>query len=145
MKCQNEACCGIFQTDWLGAFPDRFIPFSAVYEYKSNGPVVDEPSVYANNPKKFELVQLTKRLLVKKTPVAGKEYDEVSFDLYCPSMQEKLTKDICKLCKRYWPSAAEMIRHKKCQRKSIENELEMESEDSGSERESELDEESSND
>ena len=33
----------------------------------------------------------------------------------------------------------------KCHRKSIENELEIESEDSGSERESELDEESSND
>ena len=75
----------------------------------------------------------------------GKEYDEVPFDLYCPSIQEKLTKSICKLCKRYWPSAATMIRHKKCHCKSIENEFEIESEDSGSERESELDEESSSD
>ena len=56
-------------------------------------------------------------------------------------MQEKLTKGICKLCKRYWPSATAMIRHKTYHRKSIENELEIESEDSGSERESELDKE----
>ena len=74
----------------------------------------------------------------------GKEYDEVPFDLYCPSVQEKLANGIWKLCNRYWPSKATMIRHKKCHRKLIENELEMESKDSGSERESELDEESSN-
>ena len=36
-KCYNETCCEPFQTDWLGAFPDRFIPFPPVYEYKSNG------------------------------------------------------------------------------------------------------------
>ena len=121
VKCQNKACCEPFQADWLGVFPDCFMPFPGIYEYKSNGPVAVEPSVYVNNSKKFEFVQLTKRLLLKETPMAGKEYDEVPFDLYCPSMQEKLTKGICKLCKRYWPSAAAMIRHKKCHHKSIEN------------------------
>ena len=38
-----------------------------------------------------------------------------------------------------------MIIHKKCHRKSIENELEIEREDKGSERELELDKESLND
>ena len=62
------------------------------------------------------------------------------FDLYCPSMQEKLSKGICKICNRYWPSAAAMIRHKKCHRNV--NELEAESEEESG-RESEVDEESS--
>ena len=81
--------------------------------YKSNGPVAVEPPVYVDNPKKLEFVQFTKRLLPEKTPMPGKEYDEVPFDLYCPSMQKKLEKGICKLCRRYWPSAAAMTRHKK--------------------------------
>lgn len=69
--------------------------------------------MYVNNPKKFEFVQLTKTLLLKKTPMAREEHDEVPFDLYCPSMHEKLTRGICKLCKRYWPSAAAIIRQQK--------------------------------
>ena len=66
--------------------------------------------------------------------MAGKKYDELPFDFYCPSMQEKLAKGICKLCKRYWLSIFAMIKHKKCHHKSLENELEMEGKDSGSER-----------
>ena len=140
VKCRNTACCEPFQTNWMDFFPDRFIPIPAVYEYKSNGQVAVEPSIYVKNPKKFEFVCLTKRLLLKKIPFAATKYDEVPFDLYCPSMQEKLSKGICKICNRYWPSAAAMIRHKKCHRNV--NELEAESvEESG--RESEVDEESS--
>ena len=139
VKCRNTACCAPFQTNWMDVFPNRFIPIPAVYEYKSNGQVA-VASIYLKNPKKFEFVRLTKRLLMQKIPFAATKYDEVPFDLYCPSMQEKLSKGICKICNRYWPSAAAMIRHKKCHRNV--NELEAESEEESG-RESEVDEESS--
>ena len=54
VKCRNTACCEPFQTNWMDVFPDRFIPIPAVYEYKSNGQVAVEPSVFVKNPKKFE-------------------------------------------------------------------------------------------
>ena len=74
-------------TDWLAALPDRFFPFPAIYNYKSNGPVAMEPSEYIKNQKKIEFVRLNRRLLLKKTPIAAGEYTGVPLDLYCPSMQ----------------------------------------------------------
>ena len=91
-------------------------------------------------PRNSSLSVLPKRLLFKKIPLAAIKYNEVPFDLYCPSMQDKLSKGICKICNRYWPSAAAMIRHKKCHRNV--NGLEAESEEQSG-RESEVDEESS--
>ena len=140
VKCRNTACCEPFQTNWMNVFRDRFFPTPAVYKYKSNGQVAVEPSIYVKNPKKVGFVRLTKRLLLKKIPFAATKYDEVPFDLYCPSMQEKLSKGICKISNRYWPSAAAMIRHKKCHHNV--NELEAESEEESG-RECEVDKESS--
>ena len=40
VKCQNETCCEPRATDWLVVFPDSFVPFPAIHNYKSNGPVV---------------------------------------------------------------------------------------------------------
>ena len=68
---------------------------------------------------------------------------EVPFDFYCPSMQGKLSKGICPVCKSYWPSAAAMLRHEKCHRKTKQvieresSEIELESEGEGSKIESE--------
>ena len=106
VKCQNETCCEPFVTDWFVLFPDRFVPFPAISNYESNGPVAVKPSEYIKNQTKFEFVRLNKRLLSKKTPTEGGEYSEVPLNLYCPSMQEKLSKDICPICKSYWLSAA---------------------------------------
>ena len=51
--CQNETCCETFVTDWFVVFPDSFVPFPAIYNYKSNGPVAVEPSEHIINQKKF--------------------------------------------------------------------------------------------
>ena len=67
----------------------------------------------------------------------------MSFDLYCPSMQGKLFKGMCPVCESYWASAAAMLCHKKCHRKTKQvierqgSEIELESEGEGSEIESE--------
>ena len=102
-----------------------------------------EQSEYIKNQKKFEFVRLNKRLLLKKTPIAGGKYTQVPFDLYWPSMQGKLSKGICPVCKSYSPSAAAILRHKKSHRKTkqvIEHEaieIELQSEGEGREIESE--------
>ena len=53
-------------------------------------------------------------MLSKAKPEAAKEYDIVPFDLYCPSMKDKLKNGICEICNSYWPSKAAKDRHKKC-------------------------------
>ena len=77
-----------------------------------------EPKDYFNDPKStqnsFEFAPLQQRLVLRQKPVDGSEYDKMPFDLYCPSMKDKLTKGICPVCESYWPSSAAMRRHKKC-------------------------------
>ena len=38
--------------------------------------------------------------------------------MYCPSLDGKIEKGICKKCGAYWPSQVAMIRHRKCHRKT---------------------------
>ena len=128
VKCGNQKCCEPFKTNWMQVFPDRFVPFPAVYKYETSGAVAVEPSEYASKPKNFDFAPLHKRLLLKQSPNKAKSFGEVPFDLYSPSMKEKLEKGICKICDMYWPSAAAMLRHKKCHKSSDESDEETEEE-----------------
>ena len=118
VKCDNPRCCKQFKTDWHLVFPERFIPPPSIYKYDSAGVIAVETENYLNYPNStqnsFEFAPLQKRLLLCKKTVEGSEYVKIPFDLYCPSMKDKLTKGICPICESYWPSTAAMRRHKKC-------------------------------
>ena len=73
-----------------------------------------EPLYYFKNPKNFEFAFLSKRLLIRKQPIKGSEYATAPFDFHCQSMKEKLWKGICSICDSCRPTAAAMLRHKKC-------------------------------
>ena len=53
-------------------------------------------------------------------PSEANNFDRTPFDLYCPSMMEKLTKCICNTCGLYWPIEAAKKRHASCHRKGLE-------------------------
>ncbi|XP_047144174.1 uncharacterized protein LOC124817793 [Hydra vulgaris] len=128
VKCQEESCCTPFETNWLKNFPQRFIPFPAIYEYCENGYKAMEPSRY------LKTYQNNQRLL-HDIPIEGLKYKIIPFDLYRPSLKEKLSNGICDKCNKYWPSEAAMKRHKKAHTQK-KNTVEMESEDSVSDSES---------
>ena len=54
------------------------------------------------------------RLVARLVPEEAKEFVRPPFDLYCPSMKEKLSKCICSTCALSWPSEAAMKRHATC-------------------------------
>lgn len=110
----------------MEVFTDRFIPFLSIYKYGLNGTIAGEPSEYIAKPQKYEFAPLLKRLLLNKSPNEAKSFDEVPFDLYCPSMKDKLKKGVCSKCGRYWPSAAAMLRHKKCHKDEENDEVDCE-------------------
>ena len=118
VKCLDESCCGRFETNWLNIFPERFIPPTAVYQYGATGLEIVEPSVYLKEPRKYKFATLPQRLIAKLVPKEGLfgkngEKRPVPFDLYCPSMQDKIENCVCKQCGIYWPSAAAKNRHQK--------------------------------
>ena len=110
-------CCSAFTTDWLQVFPDRFIPFPTVYDFGPTGLKALEPSKYFENTRKFSFSPLQQRLICKNYPSEASQY-VVPFHLYCPSMKEKIENGICPVCDQYWPSAAAMLRHRKCHRRN---------------------------
>lgn len=113
VKCTDRNCCKEFRTNWLSIFPDRFIPAPCIYRFGPLGLEPDEPSEYLRNVqnKKYNFASLKDRLIVKASPKEADEYSHPPFDLFCPSMQPKLLKCICKICGQYWPSEAAKKRH----------------------------------
>ena len=119
LKCFDPKCCQLFTSDWPTIFPGRFIPAPVVYQYGNCGIEAVEPVEYFSNPKKYEFASLSRHLLLKKLPEQpNKTEKHFPFDSYCPSMEEKLMKGVCKTCGHYWPSEAAMKRHKVIHRNS---------------------------
>ena len=77
-----------------------------------------EPKDYFQNQKSYKFALLHQRLFAKVKPQVSINYGIVPFDMYCPSLDGKLGKGICKKCGAYWSSQAAMIRHRKCHRKT---------------------------
>ena len=115
VKCRDITCCTPCVTNWFQIFPERFLPLPAIYEYGKKGLCAVEPDQYYENPRKFTFAPLHQRLLAGKLPDKAYEHTIAPFDLYCPSMVDKLNNSICPECNMYWPSAAAMKHYKVCQ------------------------------
>jgi len=115
VKCGIASCCKPFSTEWPNVFPSRFIPAPAVYEFGTQGLKAVEPSDYIENPKQYKFANLQDRLIMQKKPASAlSKFLRLPFDLYCPSMQEKLDDSVCRKCWTSWPCKAARIRHAKC-------------------------------
>lgn len=94
----------------MKVFPQRFIPFPAVYSYTvGRMKAVDPHEVIPKHtfaPSKVRLLQLI--------PSSASHHKIVPFNFYCLSMQEKLEQGICQVCHMYWPSKAALARHIIC-------------------------------
>ena len=111
VKCLDINCCQPFTTNWMTIFPQRFLPRPAVYKFGSKGLLPVEPSEYFDKPKDCKFASLRDRLVAGLSPDEAKNFDRPPFDLYCPSMTEKLSECICDKCGAYWPSKAAVRRH----------------------------------
>ena len=106
VKCMNTNCCEPFKTNWMSVIKSQFLPAPAIYEFTNTGLKAVEPSAYINNPKQHKFASLRERIIMNILPNEAENYTRPPFDLYCPSMQEKLEKGICTTCGKYWPSEA---------------------------------------
>ena len=99
VKCQDRNCCEPFKTNWMSFFPERFVPFPACHKYEESGLEAVEPKDYFHNQKSYRFAPLHQRLLAKAKPQVSINYAIVPpFHIYCPSLDRKLEKSICKKC-----------------------------------------------
>ena len=130
MKCLNTDSCRSFATNWFQVFPERFVPFPAVYGYAPDGMKAVDPNIVFLNPKSHIYAPLRERLIQKPKPECASKFEVVAFDIYCPSMKEKIQKEICTKCNKYWPSKAAMKRHSRCHSRIVPSILEIDDSDS---------------
>ena len=99
VKCQDRNCCEPFKTNWMSFFPEKFVPLSACHKYEESGLEAVEPKDYFHNQKSYRFAPLHQRLLAKAKPQVSINYAIVPpFHIYCPSLDRKLEKSICKKC-----------------------------------------------
>ena len=117
VKWNRLECCSKFETNWMQIFPNRFIPFPAVYSYTINGMAAVNPKDVSS---KHEFAPLKDRLLWQLKPNSvSTDFKLIPFDIYCPSMFDSIDQGVCKTCGVYWPSKAAMLRHAVCHKNNI--------------------------
>ena len=82
-----------------------------------------EPSKYVEKPAEFKFANLKERIIAGLIPKENEKFIGRPFDLYCPSMQEKLARCLCEICGMYWPCVAAKNRHKKCHKNGPVDEM----------------------
>ena len=90
-----------FQDQRMSFFPERFVPFLACHKYEESSLEAVESKDYFQNQKSYKFAPLHQRLLAKVKPQASIDYVIVPFGMYCPSLDGKLEKGICKKCGAY--------------------------------------------
>ena len=121
LKCDDKTCCEELKTDVDCFFPSRRLPIAIPLKYGTNGLVAVEPfEDYEKQDLKF--LDLSARVVTEKRMMpenmTKKFNNNVPYDAFLPSLQEKLNKRICVECHKYFSAVKSMTEHKKiCKRK----------------------------
>ena len=115
LKCEDRSCCRPFKTKVNIFFPNRRIPALIPFKYSTSGPVALQltKDVFKEN---IEFHDIFGRMVVEDKlapPLLVEKYgDKIPFDVYFPSVQEKVEKRTCSICKKYHSSIKSLNGHK---------------------------------
>ena len=103
-KCSDESCCKPWRSNLKALFPTGFMPPPVAVERDPGGgfKLMDPAKV---NPS----TRLVDPLLARSI---GLRIDDIPFDLYLPSAQKHIPQRTCPVCRLYFPSRAQMVKHR---------------------------------
>ena len=120
LKCDDEECCSPFRTPIGKFFPDRRIPPLIPIKHGVTGPIALtlNPMVHKED---LHFLDVFQRIVMEKEIVPEelqKKYaGKVPYDLFFPSVQEKIDGRVCKVCSKYFSTLVMLTEHKKvCKR-----------------------------
>ena len=119
LKCHDGDCCSPFLTNVESFFPHRSLPPLIPIKKTLNGV---EPLERENCAGNVNFLPFSLRVVFGKKLVPDRDIikyrENVPYDLYLPSVQDKLEKRICKRCGKYHATLKSLSHHKKvCKRK----------------------------
>ena len=121
LKCGNSDCCEPFRCKVESLFPHRQIPPLIPIEMGCCGPQALDITKDLSD-KDIRFANLTERIVYgdKLIPddVKSKYGSRVPYDLYVPTLKDKIEKRICKDCFKYHATVKSLTAHKKvCSKK----------------------------
>ena len=96
VKWKDRNFCKTFKTNWMSFFPERFVPYPACHKYEEPGLEAVKPKDYFQNLKSYKFALLYQSPSAKVKLQVSISYAIVPFNMYCPSLDRKLEKGICK-------------------------------------------------
>ena len=121
LKCDDRSCCSPFKTAIARFFPDRRIPPLIPVKFTSFGPAALElePNVHQ---KQLNFLDVFQRLVMEKEIMPAhlkqKYKNNVPYDVFFPSQQEKIDGRICKVCRQYFAVQLSLKEHKRICKKT---------------------------
>ena len=116
LKCRNENCCEPFKTDIELFFPHRSIP-PLIPIKKTMFGVEALTRTEALESQKLEFLPLSLRVVYNNKLVGQEDNDKfgsvVPYDLFLPTVQDKLLKRCCQNCGKYHASVKSLGVHRK--------------------------------
>ena len=116
IKCDDLSCCDPFTTNVDSFFPHRRLPpIIPIKKTRFGIEALEKDEVEGN--KDLEFLPLPMRILYGNS-IVPKEYrdkfgDIVPYDLYLPSIQDKIEKRVCPKCFKYHATIKSLVEHKK--------------------------------
>lgn len=116
LKCDDRNCCETFKTDVECFFPNRKLPVPIPVKFGPNGLEAIEPAPdYEKQDLKF--LDIPARIISEKklmpAVMVEKYGNNVPYDAFFPSLQDKISKRICPVCRKYFSAIQSLNIHKK--------------------------------
>lgn len=116
LKCRDAGCCSPFVTNIEAYFPHRSIPALIPITRSVAGVTAMERSADYSG-KKIEFLSLAERIIFNDSLISSEDKQKfgavIPYDLYFPTVQEKIEKRICVKCFKYHASVKSLNVHKK--------------------------------
>ena len=127
LKCDDRQCCNAPKTMIGKFFPDRRVPTLIPYKQTQAGPkaLPVTPDVAKEDLTFLDVFQrLAMESFLLPEELKAKFKNKVPYDLYFPTLQQKVEKRICKRCGKYFALKLSMVEHRNmvCKRKRSQSE-----------------------
>lgn len=112
VKCMDRKCCKPFRSSYLKIEPDRFLPLPIFLNQSENGLIsVPLDSTVKSFCPSILMPECQLKTFLPDDVKAS--YTKLPYDLFCPSLKDKLQDRLCKICHEYFTSQAMMKEHLK--------------------------------
>ena len=102
-KCNDTSCCKPSRSPFFQIYPNRFVNPPVAIDRSSNVIKLADPAVVTPKTRLIDPLQARAMNI---------GLDDIPFDLHAPSARDHIAERTCPVCRKYFSSHAQMVRHR---------------------------------